>query len=245
VFILTRYSGYNRHGEQSAAGQFLILMQPATDSRTYPYHSTQCAVCSKTRDQHQPVTVPACSVHGVVARLRRLSEAERLTVEDRDAIWNEKFSPACPECQARQQALEAAGCTDFKTAVIQYPLRGIVRYVRMKQLGHFMMGTARVGKTRLSLSGSYGSDGLPLSVPDEVYELGAPLPENLYQAWKHGGGWNSAGSEAGAMRAWALQNLILANHRTVPQNENSRERRDRQAVNKNRRRKERYAPDAD
>ena len=69
------------------------------------------------------------------------------------------------------------------------------------------MGSAVVGKHRLGLSGSYGSDGLPKSVPDEVYEAGIELPQELYDAWNHGGGWNGAGSEATAMRAWALANF--------------------------------------
>jgi hypothetical protein len=88
---------------------------------------------------------------------------------------------------------------------ISYPLRAIVRYVRMKQFGHFMMGSAVVGKHRLILSGSYGSDGLPYTVKDdEVYEAGVELPQELFDKWNNGGGWNGAGSEAPAMRAWAL-----------------------------------------
>ncbi|HEX5426534.1 MAG TPA: hypothetical protein VFW94_23505 [Candidatus Acidoferrales bacterium] len=122
MFITTKYSGYNRHGEQSAAGRFLILMQPNFDTK--------------------------------------------LTGKQ--------------------------------------PLRAVVRYVRLRQLGHFMMGSARIGKHRLSLSGSYGGDGLPVSVPDEVYQSGVELPQELYDAWNNGGGWNGAGSEAPAMRAWAL-----------------------------------------
>lgn len=86
-------------------------------------------------------------------------------------------------------------------------LRAVVRHVRMTQFGHFMMGTVQVGPKRLTLSGSYGSDGLPITVSDEVWERGIPLPDELYDAWSTGGGWNSAGSEAQAMRQWALENL--------------------------------------
>ena len=87
------------------------------------------------------------------------------------------------------------------------PMRCLVRHVALHQLGHWMMGFARVGKHRLTVSGSYGADGLPMSVPQEVYERGIPLPQELYEAWNKGGGWNSAGSEAPLMRKWALEHL--------------------------------------
>ena len=43
-------------------------------------------------------------------------------------------------------------------------LRAIVKKVGMRQSGHFMMGRCTLGGFRLCLSGSYGSDGLPLSL---------------------------------------------------------------------------------
>jgi hypothetical protein len=88
-----------------------------------------------------------------------------------------------------------------------YPIRALVRHVSMSQFGNFMMGRARVHGHTLILSGSYGSDGLPDTVPMEVYNYGVPLPPELYEAWKNGEGWNSAGSEAPKMREWALAHL--------------------------------------
>jgi hypothetical protein len=71
-----------------------------------------------------------------------------------------------------------------------------------------MMGSAKLGDYQTTLSGSYGSDGLPETVPDDVYcRFGLELPDELYDAWNNGGGHNSAGSEAVAMRKWALENL--------------------------------------
>jgi hypothetical protein len=71
-----------------------------------------------------------------------------------------------------------------------------------------MMGYARVHGERITLSGSYGGDGLPTSVPDAIYGAhGIVLPAELVAEWNHGGGWNGAGSEAASMRKWALQNL--------------------------------------
>jgi hypothetical protein len=82
--------------------------------------------------------------------------------------------------------------------------RALVRYVRMTQLGHFMMGTFRAFGHSITVSGTYGQDGLICDVPQEVYDRAVPVPTELMKAWAKGGGWNSAGSEAPAMRAWAL-----------------------------------------
>lgn len=87
-------------------------------------------------------------------------------------------------------------------------IRGIVRKVAMKQLGNFMMGRARVKGETVILSGAYGGDGLPCGVSANVFSAGVKLPDELRDAWNKGGGWNSAGSEADAMRAWALRELV-------------------------------------
>lgn len=133
MYITSKYSGYNRHGEQTAAGKFLILMQPKA-----------------------------------------------------------------PE------GMRAADAVHYETSA---PIRAIVRYVRMRQFGNFMMGTARIGKHRVTLSGSYGSDGLPCTVPQEAYEMGVEVPAHLIEMWNKGGGWNSAGNEATEMRKWALESF--------------------------------------
>lgn len=86
-------------------------------------------------------------------------------------------------------------------------VRGLVRFVRMHQFGHFMMARLTVTGHKLSLSGTYGSDGLLLDVPKEVFELGLDLPSELYEAWAKGGGHNSAGSEARVMHKWGLDNM--------------------------------------
>lgn len=92
------------------------------------------------------------------------------------------------------------------------PIRCLVRFCAMRQFGNFMMGFIRVKGQRLTVSGSYGSDGLPMDVPREIYELGVELPAELREAWNKGGGWNSAGSEAPAIRAWAKQTFKDLTH---------------------------------
>jgi hypothetical protein len=81
-----------------------------------------------------------------------------------------------------------------------------VRKVALRQLGHWMMGRVNLCGKWHTVSGSYGSDGLPMTV-DQLPKDAKPLPRELYDAWNKGGGWNGAGSEAPAMRDWALANL--------------------------------------
>lgn len=88
----------------------------------------------------------------------------------------------------------------------KWPIRAAIRRVALRQLGHWMLGYANIGGRWYGISGAYGSDGLPRSVPMAAYLCGIEIPEGLQAAWNAGGGWNSAGSEAPAMRAWALEN---------------------------------------
>ena len=85
--------------------------------------------------------------------------------------------------------------------------RAIVRKVALSQCGHWMMGRARVKGHTLIVSGSYGSDGMPMTVTEDVYQAAMPVPVDLYDAWCKGSGWNGAGSEASAFQAWACENL--------------------------------------
>jgi hypothetical protein len=90
-------------------------------------------------------------------------------------------------------------------------LRCIVRHVRMRQCGHWMMASVRVGSERFVLSGTYGGDGLPILDLDgrteRLWEKLHPLPADLTEAFWKGGGWNSAGSEGPALHAWGRQHL--------------------------------------
>ncbi len=88
------------------------------------------------------------------------------------------------------------------------PIRALVRKVALHQCGHWMMGSARAFGHRITISGAYGADGLPRSVPQEVYDKAVPVPQELVDAWNKGGGWNSAGSEAPAMVEWAVRTFM-------------------------------------
>ena len=104
----------------------------------------------------------------------------------------------------------------------ELPMRGLVRRTALYQLGQFMMGSVTITGTktesfadgperkvpwkhRVTLSGTYGGDGLSVTVPRAVFDKGTEVPAELVAAWNTGGGWNSAGSEGPAMRAWGLE----------------------------------------
>jgi hypothetical protein len=94
-------------------------------------------------------------------------------------------------------------------------IRAIVRRVRLSQTGHFMMGRVVIDGHNISLSGGYGGDGMSNSAFDlldktpqwpGLWEKLHPIPAELREAYRQGGGWNAPGNEAGAFREWALKN---------------------------------------
>lgn len=100
----------------------------------------------------------------------------------------------------------------------EYPskeIRAIVRRVRLSQVGHFMMGRVVIAGHKISLSGGYGGDGMSIGAFDildktprwpGLWEKLHPIPSELREAYRQGGGWNAPGSEAEAFRKWALEN---------------------------------------
>jgi hypothetical protein len=139
------------------------------------------------------------------------SKAPFLILMNCNKRWAEEYEgkkaylnacPVCPHrdtCQPEELSPKKLGRSRFKEKI-----RGIIRKVALHQLGHFMMGTARIKNHSITLSGSYGGDGLPKDVDPDIYILGTVLPDELREAWNTGGGWNSCGTEAPAMVKWAL-----------------------------------------
>lgn len=80
----------------------------------------------------------------------------------------------------------------------------VVRKVALRQLGHWMMGFARIEGKTYSVSGCYGNDGLPRTI-EKIPKDAKKVPQELVEAWNKGGGWNSCGSEAPAMAEWAKE----------------------------------------
>ena len=88
-------------------------------------------------------------------------------------------------------------------------LWGCVRHCVLTQCGHWMMGSVKIGSQRITVSGSYGGDGLPKDLSDvkeENRKFLTAVPADIAEKFWHPEhqGWNSAGSEAGVMREWAL-----------------------------------------
>lgn len=98
------------------------------------------------------------------------------------------------------QPVGVAGCAA--------PIKACVRRVALQQCGCWMLGRVKLYGESCSVSGAYGADGLTMGVSQVVYDrLPVALPLDLVEAWNKGEGWNSAGREGPAIRAWALENL--------------------------------------
>lgn len=88
-------------------------------------------------------------------------------------------------------------------------LYACVRHVSLRQMGPWMMGTARIAGQSVTVSGAYGHDGLP-----SYYEKLTPaareklieVPKEIAEVfWNSDDGWNNAGSEGPTLRRWALE----------------------------------------
>lgn len=87
-------------------------------------------------------------------------------------------------------------------------LWAILRRVALRQCGHFMMGSTRIGSHRFVVSGAYGGDGLPESLNEwttEDFARWTLAPETVARAYWHPEypGWNDAGSEYRTVASWA------------------------------------------
>jgi hypothetical protein len=95
-------------------------------------------------------------------------------------------------------------------------IRACVRFVKMEQLGNWMMGTAKIASHEIVLSGSYGSDGLPMylrhknvgeKVASHIWEHLVQIPKDLQEKFWEGGGHNCAGSEGPHFHKWGKENI--------------------------------------
>ena len=76
-----------------------------------------------------------------------------------------------------------------------------VRHVRLEQLGHFMMGHAKLGGVTLTVSGPFGGDGNTMSFPPFMFNAGVPVPPELMDRW------NATDDGGHCLQAWAMDNL--------------------------------------
>lgn len=87
-------------------------------------------------------------------------------------------------------------------------LYAVVRKVALRQFGNFMMGRVNLNGKWETVSGAYGSDGLPKTVA-KLPKDAKPVPGWLYDLWANGGGHNGPGTEVDAMRRWAREEFRL------------------------------------
>jgi hypothetical protein len=196
MFLKTSQSGYTRHGEQFARGSFLILFSHNQykweDQNNRPHYEDH----GKTFDVilGDGFTVQRkCRCGGEYGFITNRVE-NGLT--ENPPVYCLKY---CPVHSGEWKSMPAE---------LNRKLYACVRHVSLRQLGHFMMGTARIAGQSVTLSGSYGSDGLPRDYESLTPAARAKLvevPPEIAEVYWKGDGWNSAGNEAPTMRQWAAQ----------------------------------------
>lgn len=113
-----------------------------------------------------------------------------------------------------------------------HALRACIRTVRLRQLGHWMMGDVSLNSHKIVLSGDFGGDGLPnelAMIPDYSQDIEPgrtfqpylpasaalalwkkllPVPEELAEIyWKDDTGHNCVGNSRTAWQRWGKTNL--------------------------------------
>lgn len=76
---------------------------------------------------------------------------------------------------AQGRFLILASCPELQDADGREQLYGAVRFVRLSQVGHFMMGDVRIVGRHVTLSGPFGSDGLPIVLRPEFLAAAKPI----------------------------------------------------------------------
>lgn len=96
--------------------------------------------------------------------------------------WKCELTLACPTAPRLTRVFLVVFCHPTKKYTVPgYPEPGkerpldvlvaTLRKVRLTQLGHWMMGSTMIGRMRVGLSGSFGSDGLPCNFSSKDKEF--------------------------------------------------------------------------
>jgi hypothetical protein len=198
MFIERSASGYDRSGQQvTRRARFLILVSLGLERI-----EETCVRCNGTGK----IGWEEDGLHGEKSCFNCIP-IECLACERKGWTYDEKVDERAKTCEPCNGSGYLGPSGKQSRYVHHTEIRALVRKVAMSQRGHWMMGRARVFGHSLSLSGSYGGDGLTVTVPREIFDRAVPIPPELHEAWNKGGGHNSAGNEALAMRDWALANL--------------------------------------
>lgn len=200
MFIKKSQSGYNRSGEQFARGSFLILFS----HNQYEW-------------EHQNNTTHFDTAGTMVTNERGQLECRCGEYHSYETPWVEGSRPDgkggswTPGPYYYLKSCPAHGheyCT--MPDILDRKLYACVRHVSLRQSGAWMMGSARIAGQSVTLSGSYGDDGLPCDYEKLTPAARAKLtevPAAITQQFWHPEfqGHNSAGSEDLIMRQWVLE----------------------------------------
>lgn len=190
MFITRSQGGYNRHGEQFARGSFLMVFSHNEytweDQNNRPHF-----------EDHGKVFDVIAGEGFTIQKTCQCAGSAPYTYTKAEDVPS-YYLKYCPVHSIEYKHMPSE---------LNRKLYACVRHVSLRQCGHFMMGSARIAGQVVTVSGAYGSDGLPMdyekltqSAQQKLVEVPTDLAEKFWQ----GGGHNSAGEEAPAMREWAL-----------------------------------------
>jgi len=188
--------GYTRGGEQrSGRGDYLALFS-WNDSKAEDEIRASCADCCAL-----------VAVYDAAMAKWRDPELPADQIASIQAIMHAGKPRGCVQhtYDAFRAARDAAG-DHHKYPNGQPMLWAVVRSCSLRQFGHFMMGSIRIGDCTLSVSGSIGSDGLPMDyqkVPPAYRHLLIQVPEDIAAVYWKDDGHNTIGRAAPDVRAWA------------------------------------------
>lgn len=194
MFITTSQGGYSRHGEQFARGSFLMVF--SHNEHKWEEEANAPILRGHFAD-HGKVFDVAQGDGFVVQKTCQCAGSSPYTYDSAEKVPS-YYLKYCP----------VHGVEYRRFSGDSRRLYACVRHVSLRQFGHFMMGTARIAGQSVTVSGAYGSDGLPMDyekLTPAGREMLVEVPKELAEEFWNGGGHNSAGAEAPAMRKWALE----------------------------------------
>lgn len=203
MFLKTSQSGYTRNGEQFARGSFLIVFS----HNQYKWESQNNTPHVDLHGQ----TFDVASGDGFVVQKTCRCAGTDLYINGRkiDTFAPGDELPNVPSYYLRYCPVHSG---EYKTmpTELSRKLYACVRHVSLRQMGHWMIGSARIAGQSVTCSGAYGSDGLTRDYEELNADARAKvteLPADLIETFWKGGGHNTSGNEAPAMREWALKTL--------------------------------------
>lgn len=172
----TGHTHYRGTSQHSGRGQYLALFS-WNEYKAYDELTRACPDCWHARDTRQTA----------------ISEEYYPAY-----VWSE----LCPMHLDQRHRIEAPGTYSNGKPL----LWATVRSCALSQMGHWMMGTIRIGGKSLTVSGPIGSDGLPMDLQDVPAKSRQDLidvPEEIATVYWSDTGHNGIGSAGPTLLSWA------------------------------------------